>query len=91
MLVVPTPSPFANHNNINITGEEETMVLPKYMQSKLAAVPDDGSAKLEKALKEKQELELKARPLHLQHELNQKFSGYFFSLFFFLHFSLLIF
>lgn len=48
------------------------------MQSKLAAVPDDSSAKFEKALKEKQELELKARPIHLQHELNQKFAGYFF-------------
>jgi hypothetical protein len=53
----------------DMTDDTEDEVLPKYMQNKLIIKED--TSKIDRALKAKKELEMKPRPLHLQHDLNQ--------------------
>lgn len=68
-----TPPSFANLPE-NIDTIDENLIIPSYMKNKLTQPVDASAAKFDKALSSKAELQVKARPLHLQHDLNSELS-----------------
>jgi hypothetical protein len=54
----------------NLEAIDDSLIIPSYMKNKLSAHGDPNASKFDKALSQKAELQVKARPLHLQHDLN---------------------